>query len=86
MTIREQVLNNALALPAEDRAFLAGQLEQSLEHEGLASVEIGAAWTAEIERRIAAFERGEVSAADADEALARMRRFLAERRSPGSNS
>ena len=31
MTVREQVLTDALALPPEDRAFLAAALERSLE-------------------------------------------------------
>jgi len=80
MTQREQVLQKALALPPEDRAFVADHLEQSLHHGQFASPEIAAAWTAEIDRRIAAYERGEVQASDADASIARMRRYLADHR------
>jgi putative addiction module component (TIGR02574 family) len=80
MTLREQVLQEALALPPEDRAFLADHLEQSLHHGQFASPDIAAAWTAEIDRRIAAYERGEIQASDADASIARMRRYLADHR------
>jgi putative addiction module component (TIGR02574 family) len=80
MTVREQVLQEALSLPPEDRAFLADHLEKSLHHGQFASAEVAAAWTAEIDRRIAAYERGEVQASDADASIARMRRYLADHR------
>lgn len=86
MTVREQVLQDALALPPEDRAFLAEHLEQSLNHGQFASPEIAAAWTAEIDRRIAAYERGELQASDADASLARMRSTLADHRSRKVNT
>jgi putative addiction module component (TIGR02574 family) len=80
MTVREQVLQDALALPPEDRAFLAEHLERSLDHGHFASPEIAAAWTAEIDRRIAAYERGELQALDADTSIERMREALADHR------
>jgi putative addiction module component (TIGR02574 family) len=80
MTIREQVLQEALALPAEDRAFLAEHLEQSLHHGEFASPDVAAAWTAEIDRRISAYERGEIKASDADVSVERMRCYLADHR------
>ncbi len=80
MTVREQVLQDVLALPPEDRAFVAEHLERSLDHGQFASPEIAAAWTAEIDRRIDAYERGELLASDADESIARMRGFLADHR------
>jgi putative addiction module component (TIGR02574 family) len=86
MTLREQVLQEALALPPEDRAFLAERLEQSLHHGEFASPEIAAAWTAEIDRRIAAYERGEVQVSDANASIARMRRYLTEHRARKANS
>ena len=86
MAIREQVLQEALALPPEDRAFVAERLDQSLDHERFASPEIAAAWTAEIDRRIAAYERGEVQASDADASIGRMRRFLADHRARRADS
>jgi putative addiction module component (TIGR02574 family) len=86
MTMREQVLQEALALPPEDRAFLAERLEQSLHDGEFASPEIAAAWTAEIDRRIAAYERGEFQASDAEESIARMRRYLTDHRARKANS
>lgn len=78
MTIREHVFQEALALPPEDRAFLAERLDESLSQGDFASPEIAAAWTAEIDRRIAAYERGELQVWNADESVARMRQFLAD--------
>jgi len=86
MTIRDQVLQEALALPPEDRAFLADHLERSLNLGQFASPDVAAAWTAEIERRIAAYERGEHPASDADTSLARMRDFLADHRARKAGS
>ena len=80
MRLREQVLQDALALAAEDRAYVADQLEQTLETRDFASPEVASAWTREIERRVASFDRGEIPADDADAVLARMRRYLAERK------
>jgi putative addiction module component (TIGR02574 family) len=80
MTLREQVLHDALALPPEDRAFLADHLERSLPPGQFASPEIAAAWTAEIDRRIAAYDRGELQASDATASIERMLGFLADHR------
>ena len=86
MTIREQILQEALALPPEDRVFVADQIEQSLQHGEFASADTAAAWDAEIERRIAAFDRGEVEALDADTTIGRMRSYLAQRRARNAKS
>jgi putative addiction module component (TIGR02574 family) len=86
MTIREQVLQQALSLPPEDRAFVADQLDQSLPHSQFASQDIAAAWNAEIDRRIAAYERGDAQASIAEESIARMRRFLADYRAGKVNT
>lgn len=86
MTVREQVLQDALALPPDDRAFLAEHLERSLDHGEFAAPEIAAAWTAEIDRRIAAYERGELQACDADASIKRMHGFLADHRARKVNS
>lgn len=81
MTSREQILQDALALAPGDRAFVVDQLEQSLVDKGeFASPEIAAAWAREIGQRVAAYDRGEIQAEDADVVLPRMRRFLAEQR------
>ncbi|MGE3639619.1 MAG: addiction module protein [Pirellulales bacterium] len=86
MSVREQILQDALALSVEDRTFVAEQLERSLDHGQFASPEIAAAWTAEIDRRIAAYERGELQAADAELSVERMRAFLADHRTRKVNS
>ena len=79
MTNREQIVEQALSLAPEDRAYVADALEQSLTSGGFASPEIAEAWAEEIERRLAAYDRGETKAVDADVALDRLRRQLAER-------
>jgi hypothetical protein len=81
MTLREQVLQNALALSPEDRAFVADRLEQSLGSRGFASPEIATAWNEEVDRRISAYGRGELQAEDAEVAMRRMRQYLADHRS-----
>jgi len=86
MTLRDQVLQEALALPPEDRVFLADHLERSLQHGEFASPEIAAAWTAEIDRRIEAYDRGELQASDATASIERMRSFLADHRARKVNS
>jgi hypothetical protein len=80
MSMRDQVIEHALKLSPEDCAFVADRLERSLTEEAISSPEIARAWTAEIERRIAAYDRGEMEGSDADSALARMRAYLAEHR------
>lgn len=60
MTDREQVLEKALSLSAADRAVVADALEQSLPHEGFATPEVATARAAAVQRRIEAFERGDI--------------------------
>ena len=81
MTIREQIAQQALALPPEDRTYLADVLEQSLTHGEFATPEIAAEWGAEIDRRLAAYDRGETQGVDAQTALERLRARLVEHRS-----
>jgi putative addiction module component (TIGR02574 family) len=57
------------ALPPEDRELLVDQLLESLNEP--AAAELDAAWDAEIERRLAAYDRGEVQAIDAEEVFAK---------------
>ena len=78
MTLRDQLVEQALALPAEDRMFVADALEQSLASSGFATPEIAAAWVAEIEQRIGAYERGEAPGLPLDTSLQRIRRQVAE--------
>ena len=58
-----------LALSQEGRARLAEVLLASLDPEPQSEVE--AAWEVEIERRLAAYDRGEVQAIDAEEVFAK---------------
>ncbi len=80
MPQRDQIVEQALTLTPEDRAYVADKLEQSLTTDGFATPEIAAAWAEEVERRIDAYDRGDVKAAGADVAIDRMRRHLAEHR------
>ncbi len=81
MTNREQIAQQALALPPEDRTYLADVLEQSLPHGPFGTPELATEWTAEIDRRIAAYERGETQGADVQTVLERIRARLSEHRS-----
>ncbi len=81
MVNRDQIVEQALSLGPEDRAYVADALEQSLSSGSFASPDIAAAWADEIERRLAAYDRGEIKAVDADLALIRIRQQLTERRS-----
>jgi putative addiction module component (TIGR02574 family) len=63
----------ARKLSAEERAQLADALLESLHETNIAEVE--AAWAVEIERRVAAYERGEVTLVPADEVFAKARRI-----------
>ncbi len=80
MSLREIIAQQALELPAEDRAYVADVIEQSLASGGFASDEIASAWALEIERRIDAYDRGEAKAVGAEVALERLRKQLSEHR------
>jgi uncharacterized membrane protein len=81
MPTREEVLAQALALPPADQAFLADMLEQKLADEDCSSLAIGEVWSHEINRRIAAYDRGETTSLGFEEALDRVKQALAEHRS-----
>jgi putative addiction module component (TIGR02574 family) len=71
-TSLKQILEQARALSAEDRAKLAETLLESL-HPPIADVE--KAWAEEIEQRLAAFDRGEISAYSVEDVFADARRL-----------
>jgi putative addiction module component (TIGR02574 family) len=79
MSNRDQIVEQALSLAPEDRAYVADALEQSLTSGAFASPEIEQAWAEEIERRLASYDRGEVKAVEGAR-LAHIRQRLAERR------
>jgi putative addiction module component (TIGR02574 family) len=75
-TRADTILGTALALPPDERAWLAAELIASLD-EG-ENAEIEAAWAAEIERRIAEVEAGEAETVSWEEARTRIRATLAK--------
>lgn len=77
MTQLEQLADQALKLEPGDRAYLADLLEQSLPPSGFANAEVGEAWSKEIDRRIAAYDRGETQAISVEASLRHAREALA---------
>ena len=78
---RDEILQQALALDLADRVFLSDELERSLPSTAFASDEIATAWSEEIDRRIAAYDRDKTTAISFDSAIDHIRTALAERRS-----
>ena len=76
MTLRDQIIQQAMTLPAEDREYVADLLEQSLPAGESWSDEIARAWSQEINRRIASYDRGETTAVGFDLALDNIHRAL----------
>ena len=64
------ILQKALALPADERAVLASRLLDSLDSS--TDGEIEAAWADEVQRRIAAYDRGELESISLEELAARL--------------
>ncbi len=69
----EVLAQHLLTLPPHDRARLAELLLASLEGE---DAEVEAAWTAEIERRVAELDQGAIEAIAAEEVFAALERRL----------
>lgn len=65
------LVSRGKALPREDRQQLVDELLASLNDPAMA--ELDASWQAEIERRLAAYDRGEVQAVPAEEVFAKAR-------------
>jgi putative addiction module component (TIGR02574 family) len=68
----KKIEDQARALSAEERAKLAESMLESL-HEPLSDVE--SAWAEEVERRVAAFDRGETPSYPAEDVFAEARRL-----------
>lgn len=66
MTVPPTILEQALALPPAGRAELVDYLLASL---GAADRGVGELWVEEVERRIDAYERGEMKALKIEEVL-----------------
>ncbi|WP_250462598.1 addiction module protein [Microbulbifer litoralis] len=73
----KQLEEQARALSAEERAQLAEFMLESLSP---LTSEIESAWDEEIERRVAAFDRGEVPACAAEDVFVEVRRISLSRR------
>ena len=65
----QSVISSALSLPLPERALVAQKLLESLDEDA----EIDAAWVAEAEDRLAAYERGELQELDYDEVMRELR-------------
>jgi putative addiction module component (TIGR02574 family) len=83
MSDRDQIVREALALSPDDRAFVADLLEGSLDRGTFATRDIADAWSREVDRRIAAYDRGETRAVDFETALRHVRQSLADRAQSG---
>ena len=71
----KKILEDALALPEEQRATLVAALNESLE---TTEDDLTPQWKAEIARRIEAVERGDSRLIPGDEVDARIRKTLRE--------
>lgn len=69
-TSLQQIEEQAQALEAEDRAKLAESMIESLR---IPVTEVENAWAGEIERRVAAFDRGEIPSYAAEDVFAEAR-------------
>lgn len=82
MPTREEVLKQALELSPADRGLLCFQLDESLippeqlAKGGFATPELAAKWSAEIDRRIEAMQRGEIATIDRETATKYIRDAL----------
>jgi putative addiction module component (TIGR02574 family) len=76
MATSEEIFRDAMALPPDARAELTERLVESLARD--VSPEISREQLAEVRRRIAQVESGEVELIPGDEALARVRHLLAQ--------
>jgi hypothetical protein len=87
MSPREAVLQQALSLAEEDRAYVADELERSLSSSTIETEEeVAAAWSNELDRRMAAYLRGETKAVSFEESLEFLRNALAEHRARRAGS
>jgi putative addiction module component (TIGR02574 family) len=70
-----ELVQKGRSLPPEERERLVEGLLESLNES--ASSSLDPAWEAEIEKRLAEYDRGEVQAIDAEVVFAKARKFLA---------
>ena len=75
-TRADTILDTALTLPPNERAWLASELIASLDE--IKDSDVEAAWAAEIEGRIAQLESGKAETTSWEEARTRIRSTLAK--------
>ena len=83
MAALESVLEQALQLTEDERGEVIARLLRSLEpHDGkeVAGEEWEAAWSAELDQRVREIRDGTVQLIDGDEAFAKVRAAIADRR------
>ena len=69
-----ELVQKGRLLPPEERELLVEGLLESLNESAASSLD--PAWEAEIEKRLAEYDRGEVQAVDAEVVFARARKLL----------
>jgi putative addiction module component (TIGR02574 family) len=69
-TANEEILQQLLSLPVETRAAIADKLLESIDPPDERNQQL---WAEEAERRIAAYERGEMNAIPGEEVFAKLR-------------
>lgn len=72
----KRVLEEALALPEDERAVVAGELLSSLDQ--VRQSELDALWANEAEARLDAYDRGEITSAPVSDAIRRIEQRLAQ--------
>ncbi len=80
MSTVEQLAQQALALAPADREYLVHVIGQSLGSGAFAAPEIAQVWSVEIDRRLDAFDRGELGSSDAETVLQAIGQRLEEHR------
>ena len=81
MLTRDDVLQHALSLPPSDQAFVADMLERQIAGEQSIPDELGEVWSKEIDRRVAAYDHGEMASLEFDQSLKQLRQTITEHRS-----
>ncbi len=81
MISRDDVLQQALALPPEDQAYVADMLEAQVSRSLSLSQELEQAWSSELELRLVAYQQGELGSLDAVESVNQLRQAVSLHRS-----
>jgi len=81
MTTRDDVLRQALLLSPDDQAFVADMLEHRIAEATMIPAAIAEQWAQEIDRRIDAYDRGQMASLDFQQSLQQLRQAVADQRS-----